>query len=211
MSFICKQLYSVIPTKIILLNDSFRYDDISKHEKSRTSIRDREHYLGRKCAKKGLIKLGLTDTIIKSGIYGEPIWPENSIGSISHSKGHCFVAVTKRETFESIGVDVEHFNRMKKASINRITHPLESKFIGDNLERATILFAIKEAFYKAQFLQSKIAMNFKDLAVEINLTDCSAAVKWIDPKVKIRPNSFFKWKLYFEFNKRRVYTICYKE
>lgn len=211
MPYICKQLYSAIPEKIILLNDSFAYNDIYRNEKARISIRDREHYLGRECAKKGLMKLGFNDTIVKSGIHGEPIWPNNSIGSISHSKGHCFVAVAMKERFKAIGVDVEHFNRIKKASIGRIVHPLESDFIGDNLERATILFAIKEAFYKAQFLDSKIAMNFKDLAVKIKLDDSSAEVTWIDDKVKIKPNCYFQWKIHFECIKQRVYTICYKE
>ncbi|BAT71535.1 4'-phosphopantetheinyl transferase [Thermosulfidibacter takaii ABI70S6] len=127
----------------------------------------KDHTAGRLAAKRALAKCGV-DSEVSKGKYGEPVWPEGIVGSISHSRQHAFSVVGKREDFCSLGCDVELYSRMCEKVATRIMTPEESKvsLLQDQIYW-TILFSAKEAFYKMQFPIFGKRLSFKDVTVLI--------------------------------------------
>ena len=151
MNKICKQLYANFPAKISLMCHSANSKMLRIHNFKKKSPREKEYILGRYCAQQALRDMNFHCNLIQSSPHGFPIWPDGIVGSISHSKGLCLSAVAKSSDFQAIGIDVEQFDRMKESSIERIVHSKEKAQIGEDLIKATLLFSIKEAFYKAQY------------------------------------------------------------
>ena len=209
MNPICKQLYAIFPKKISLAEDSVDWASIDLNPSSGASKRAIEHSLGRRCALKALAAIGVEGVSIGSGVNGEPIWPVDTVGSISHSKGHCFIAAARAVDFLSMGVDIEHFNRMKPRSINRITHSLESAMVGEDLDLATILFSLKEAFYKAQFPLFKTHLNFKDIALKLIPESQSAELVWATPNLAMNPEDYPNWKFHYTRIENRCYVLSH--
>lgn len=210
MNPICKQLYAIIPKKIAIALDSVDWHRTELDGQSGASKRTIEHTLGRQCALKALASIGIVAKSIESGRSGEPIWPKKTVGSISHSKGHCFSAVAREIDFLAMGVDIEHFNRIKVRSINRITHRLESEMVGSDLDLATLLFSLKEAFYKAQFPLYKVHLNFKDVALKLSPKSQSAELVWTSPKLAIDPSDYSNWKFRYVRMDNRCYVVSYR-
>lgn len=209
MNLICKQLYTIIPKKISLEYQSIDCDKnkLGKHTGASRSVT--EHSLGRQCAHAALAAIGVQTETIHKGLNGEPIWPASTVGSISHSKGHCFTAVARKTDFLSIGVDIEHFNRMKDRSISRITHPLELESVGTDRDLATLLFSLKEAFYKAQFPIYQRQLSFKDIALNLIPERQSADLLWANPNLPIPQENYSDWKFNFVRIKNRCYSLAY--
>lgn len=71
------------------------------------SKRRAEFISGRACAREALSQIGFEGIPIPKGINGVPIWPCQVIGSITHCSGFRAVAVTRKQVFQSLGIDVE--------------------------------------------------------------------------------------------------------
>ena len=61
-------------------------------------------------------------------------------------------------------------------------HPIEESFAASDQLKASILFSLKEAFYKAQFLKWHAVGNFSDLALEVDLTKGTAKIREMDAR-----------------------------
>lgn len=100
-----------------------------------------------------------------------PVWPEGWTGSISHCKGICTVAVTRRHPILSIGIDLESRNRLKRTLWPKIASPDELRQIESYAVNAsnsmddlmTLVFSIKEAIYKYQFPATGQWLGFLDV------------------------------------------------
>ena len=210
MNKICKQLYTNFPSKISLVCHSVNEEMLQIPNFKEKSPREQEHSLGRYCAQQALGAINFHCNVIKSSSHGFPIWPDGIVGSISHSKGLCLSAVAQITNFQAIGIDVEQFNRMKERSIERIVHPKEIAQIGNDLTKATLLFSIKEAFYKAQYPIFKNSLNFKDLAFEYDFTAQKAQLIWLSDKSPIAKLDYSSWAISFETIKNNCFTLCSK-
>lgn len=210
MNKICKQLYTNFPTKLGIVGYSVD-DELPKIDKFKDkSTREQEHILGRYCAKEALKALNINCNRIESNVHGSPIWPEGSVGSISHSKGLCLSAVGKTEDYQAIGIDVERFNRMKERSIERIVHDKEKAQIGNDLKKATLLFSIKEAFYKAQFPLYQCPLNFKDLALKFDFASQKAQLIWLAAKSPIPKSEYLEWTMAYQIIENTCFSLCAK-
>ena len=131
--------------------------------------RRREYAAGRVCAVRALEQIGYRGGgDLQADADGVPIWPAGTLGSITHSKGLC-AAVAGACAVQLLGVDLERTDRLRPAAIRRVVHPREEVFVRDDRLRATLLFSLKEAFYKAQFPRWRSSANFSDLALELDL------------------------------------------
>jgi enterobactin synthetase component D len=108
---------------------------------------------GRLCAERCLSDLGLQVGGLQRGPHGEPLWPERFLGSITHSDTHAHAIATPAHRYSGVGIDSERI----VASSNEIFElcctvfernawfePKKSRSLS-----ATLLFSIKESFYKA--------------------------------------------------------------
>lgn len=113
---------------------------------------------------------------------GVPGWPESYLGSISHSRGVAAAVAVRSSQYSLLGLDLEKTNRLSGAAMRRVLHPLEASFASGDQMRTSILFSLKEAFYKAQFPRWRTAGNFDDLALAVDLDSETARVLKMDAR-----------------------------
>ncbi|XUY30422.1 4'-phosphopantetheinyl transferase family protein (plasmid) [Agrobacterium sp. rho-8.1] len=112
-------------------------------------------------------------SVIKTTL-GNPIWPDNLVGSISHSDEVAFAVIANRDKFIGIGVDVEKTSGITSDLASLILTPSEQSSYGD--EAIASIFSIKEACYKACYHADSVFFSFLD--IEINLESSSARTKY---------------------------------
>jgi len=127
---------------------------------------------GRYCAHKSLSKIGQLSAVGKNAD-GSPIWPDKITGSISHSSILSGAIVAKKEDYSSIGLDIEVIGRIQKSlwpmlfkesEINYISKlPLSEQSIW-----STVIFSLKEAYFKMVHPLTKIGLEPEDVEVDPN-------------------------------------------
>ncbi|MGJ8639332.1 MAG: 4'-phosphopantetheinyl transferase family protein [Opitutaceae bacterium] len=127
-----------------------------------------EFNTGRYCLRTALAERGLSEPVILPDAEGVPILPDCCLGSISHSRGLCVAVACSRSDCKYLGVDVEKTNRLSEAAAKRVVHTEEASWVGGNQKKASVLFSLKEAFYKAQFPAWRCCGNFHDLVLEVD-------------------------------------------
>lgn len=143
--------------------------------------RYQEFAAGRLCARRALSALGRPEAELLRDADGLPLWPAGVIGSITHCRGIAAAALRPADGPNTLlGLDLEKTNRLSAAASGRVLHPLEVAFAGDDQVRASILFSLKEAFYKAQFPRWRQQGNFQDLGLEVDLSAGRAVVGVLD-------------------------------
>jgi 4'-phosphopantetheinyl transferase EntD len=163
---------------------------------------------GRYCAMKALQIIGFKDVIIPIGNDREPLWPNQIVGSISHCDILTGAIVAKKSNCISLGIDIEEIGSVTEDLWDVVFTENEKKHLssyrGDERRvKSTIIFSIKEAFYKFQFPLTKIFLDFLD--VEVSLTDFSQILvlsELISLKSNIRRN-----KVYFIVNDGFVISL----
>jgi 4'-phosphopantetheinyl transferase EntD len=134
--------------------------------------RVQEFSAGRACARRALAEFGIVDFPVRVGAKREPLWPEGYVGSITHTDGLCAAAVGESGSFLGIGLDVERSGRVGASLQARICVPAELDWLAglaaaEASAAATLVFAAKEAFYKAQFPVLRQWLYFEAVAIEL--------------------------------------------
>jgi 4'-phosphopantetheinyl transferase EntD len=93
-----------------------------------------------------------------------------------------WLMVAKSVDCRLLGLDLEKTNRLSAGAIKQVLHPIEETFAGGDQLKASILFSLKEAFYKAQFPKWRAVGNFSDLALEVDLAKGSARIREMDAR-----------------------------
>lgn len=128
--------------------------------------RQQEFLCGRACARAALSGLGGGGGPIKMDAERVPVWPKPFLGSIAHSKGFGAAVAARNSEIGAIGVDLERIDRLSAKAQQRVVHPDERSFVKGEQRRATVLFSVKEAFFKMQYPIWRRAANFPDLVLE---------------------------------------------
>ena len=127
---------------------------------------------GRYCALKALEQLGIKDVIIPIGANREPIWPEGIVGSISHCDSLAGAIVAKSSDHISLGLDIEEIGRVTPDLWDLVFTENEKNYLSglsdeNKCVQSTVIFSIKEAFYKFQHPLTKTFLDFLDVEVEM--------------------------------------------
>lgn len=126
---------------------------------------------GRYCARRALKKLHIPPQEILMGPNKEPLWPKGIVGSISHSDNLTGAIVALNTNYKSIGLDIEKIGNVEKDLLDLLFTKIEINFL--NLRKtefdlySTVLFSMKEAFYKLQYPITKTFLDFKDVEIEV--------------------------------------------
>lgn len=159
---------------------------------------------GRRCARAGLLALGLAPGPIPAGPHRAPRWPDGTAGSISHTTGYA-VAVVRRtatprlSTDISIGVDAEQLGRVGDHLYSRLFTPGEEAWLArlpgpQRDAAATAVFGAKEAFYKAQFPLTGAWVGFHDVRSEpVEHPDGSHAGYRLEPHTDLAALGAVRW------------------
>ena len=180
-----------------VLNVATVIDDLSDLTETELSTIDswaphrrNEFATGRRCARRALDQLGFDQSAsLVADSDGVPAWPEDLVGSISHSRGVAAAVAARASEYSLVGLDLEKTNRLSEAAMKRVIHPKEAQVVGDDQVKASVLFSLKEAFYKAQFPRYRTPGNFHDLALAVDWKAGCAEVAVIDARFADRLKS----------------------
>jgi 4'-phosphopantetheinyl transferase EntD len=121
----------------------------------------------RVCARRALARLGHAPMPLVPNKDRSPVWPGGVVGSITHTRGYCAVAVAQDSAFVSLGVDAEQDKTLTPDLIEMICTPRERVQL---FERdAVVYFAAKEAFYKCQYPLTQQFLGFQDVELDLDL------------------------------------------
>lgn len=115
--------------------------------------RRREFTAGRLLARQALARLGRPPSpILARG--RRPLWPQGTIGSITHASGRCGAAVAPAEDLAGIGLDVEVLGAVTEELRQHVLSETERDWLGalppaTQPHWATATFSAKESFYKS--------------------------------------------------------------
>jgi 4'-phosphopantetheinyl transferase EntD len=112
--------------------------------------------------------------IVKSGS-GAPIWPNGVVGSLAHDAQIAVAAVAERRNYASLGVDVEPAEPLDPDLLALVATPTEMPHVHLDAYRSRLLFAVKEAVYKAVYPLDRIFLDHHD--VEVNFSSGAAEVR----------------------------------
>ena len=104
-----------------------------------------------------------------------PLWPTGIVGSMAHDDTVAVAAMAARRDFLSVGVDVEPAEPLEPGLLDIVATANERQWAKDDPLAGRLLFAIKEAIYKAVYPLDRIFLDHHD--VEVNLTDGTAVVR----------------------------------
>ncbi len=105
----------------------------------------------------------------------EPRWPEGLKGSLAHKNGHICAVISKSKKILSLGVDLESLAGFKSHLAEKFMTVEENQKFTEGWEKA-LIFTVKEALFKAQFVLGKTFFGFQDAEV-LNIEKTAAGFK----------------------------------
>lgn len=135
--------------------------------------RRREFAAGRRCARTLLAQLGHAGPLLRNDDR-TPRWPEGLVGSISHCADLCVVAIARRATHASLGLDVEPDAALEPPIWKKICTPgelmnlVEAAPAAERGRVARLVFSAKEATYKSVYPLMGKVFGFQDVELSID-------------------------------------------
>jgi len=136
--------------------------------------RRNEFTTARMCAREALGVLGFPPVAILTGERGEPLWPAQALGSITHCQAYRAAAVARTSEVLTLGIDAEPHAPLPDGLIGDIARPEELPHLRQ-LQADTpevhwdrLLFSAKESVYKAWFPLARRWLGFEDAVLDIN-------------------------------------------
>lgn len=136
--------------------------------------RQLEFAAGRDCARRAMAALGRAKTSLPRGPDRVPIWPDDLVGNITHTRDWVAAAVARRDQgFAAIGIDLEPATALPPDLWASICAP-------DELARLTaicgmtpglaahLIFCMKEAAFKCQYALSCTMLEFADFVIDVD-------------------------------------------
>ena len=106
---------------------------------------------------------------------GMPTWPAGMVGSLAHDATVAVAALARRDDYLGIGIDIEPAEPLDPDLLDMVATPGERATIQDRPLRGRLLFAIKEAVYKAVYPLDRVFLDHHD--VEVDLAARTAAIR----------------------------------
>jgi 4'-phosphopantetheinyl transferase EntD len=132
--------------------------------------RRREFIAGRVLFRQALAALGQAPLSLPQGTDRAPVWPEGWVGSITHTRAFCAVAVAPSNAFLGVGIDAEDEAPLKEDLWPRILTAPELAALStlpatEQGTFAKFVFSAKEAAYKAQYAITRTFLGFDAMEV----------------------------------------------
>jgi 4'-phosphopantetheinyl transferase EntD len=118
-------------------------------------------------ARQLLAQLGYADVAVPKSESGAPIWPHSVTGSLAHDDQIAVAAVTLSRDVAALGIDVEPAALLPPDMLDLIATPQELRGIPDDPLGGKLLFAAKEAVYKAAYPLDRVFLEFRDIEVDL--------------------------------------------
>jgi len=119
--------------------------------------------------------LGYTLCALPKSPSGGPMWPHGIVGSLSHDSRVAVAAVGTKRQVAALGIDIEPAEFLPPELLDIVATPQERLRIGDDPYCGRLLFAAKEAVYKAVYPLDRTFLDHHD--VEIDFADRKATLR----------------------------------
>jgi len=155
-------------------DESLLTTDEAGHLPPMVAARRREFTMGRNAARRALARLGVPPASIgRRDPDRDPDWPDGIVGSISHSHGVVAAACARATDVRAIGLDVERAGPLGDDIVREICRDDELASLAAAPPPAPsdwprLLFAIKEAGYKAWFPLTRTPLAFHAMQVRVD-------------------------------------------
>lgn len=126
-------------------------------------------------ARQLLAQLGHSDWPVRKSASGAPEWPAGIVGSLSHDARLAVAVVAMRRDYVALGIDVEPAEALPPELLEIVATPRERADVARDPFHGRLLFAAKEAVYKAVYPLDQTFLEHHD--VEIDLVRRLAAVR----------------------------------
>jgi 4'-phosphopantetheinyl transferase EntD len=138
------------------------------------TVRQREFRAGRVYVRKALNQLGLSGVPIGRRTQRDPVWPSGIVGSITHNRWMCAVAVARSASVRALGIDIEDDQPIDIDCAAYVTSVREMRWRTEfeslrSKDLPKTLFAIKESVFKAYYPSTRAFLDFCDIEVELEL------------------------------------------
>lgn len=130
-----------------------------------------EFEAGRCLARQALQQLGHPPVAIPQGPNREPIWPAGIVGSITHCRDYCAVALAPTSVAVALGIDAEVRAALDEGVLRLIARPEERVWLDQQADAAVwgpLLFSAKEAVYKAWFPLTGRSLDFSAASIRFD-------------------------------------------
>lgn len=133
-----------------------------------------EFAVGRACARAAMSALGHARAPLPRDQDRLPLWPDDLVGSITHTDTWAAAAVARREDgFASVGIDLEPASELEVGLWSSICRPEEQARLASIRGMtpglaAHLAFCMKEAAFKCQFPLSRAMLEFADLEIDVD-------------------------------------------
>jgi 4'-phosphopantetheinyl transferase EntD len=117
-------------------------------------------------AREFLAGAGCENCAIPKAPSGAPIWPSQIVGSLAHDSYVAVAAVAPHCEFAGIGIDIEPAEALPIELLKIIATPSEQSALATYVYGGRLLFAAKEAVYKAVAGLDQIFLNHHDVEVD---------------------------------------------
>lgn len=118
-------------------------------------------------ARQLLAQRGHRNAPVPRSASGAPIWPAGIIGSLAHDDAVAVAAVGLRHDFQAIGIDVEPAVALPPGVLALVATPQEQNSIAGDPVGGKLLFAAKEAVYKALYPLDQTFLEFGDIEIDL--------------------------------------------
>jgi 4'-phosphopantetheinyl transferase EntD len=182
---LCSQQLPTIPGLLVrcaAITD--RGADLSSEEleaiSKAVSKRRNEFATGRWLARRTMLELGLEPGHIARGDQRQPIWPAGITGSITHADDIAAVAVSAADACQSIGIDLERWQRVTPELHRKLFTDSELTVLSALPEAAAgLVFSAKEAGYKATFPLAGRFISFHEAEIDVDWPARRFAIRYV--------------------------------
>ncbi|KRB33467.1 4'-phosphopantetheinyl transferase [Mesorhizobium sp. Root695] len=115
-----------------------------------------------------LAELGVSDAAILRAPTGAPVWPDGITGSLAHDDDMAVAAVAPIGHISALGIDVEPAQPLPDDILALVATPADRIDAADLHLAGRILFAAKEAVYKASYPLDREVLGYEDITVDLN-------------------------------------------
>jgi 4'-phosphopantetheinyl transferase EntD len=110
---------------------------------------------------------GYPSCAIPTGADGAPQWPDGVVGSLAHDDEIAVAAAAFQRDVASLGIDVEPAEPLPEEMLALVVTAQEQRQLKDDPLAARVLFAAKEAVYKAAYPGDRTFLEFHDIEVDL--------------------------------------------
>jgi 4'-phosphopantetheinyl transferase EntD len=118
-------------------------------------------------ARELLARLGHLQCPVPRAASGAPVWPPGVVGSLAHDARVAVATVGLAHDVGALGIDVEPAERLPPDLLDVVATPQERLKIQDDPFDGRLLFAAKEAVYKAVYPLDQTFLDHHDVDIDL--------------------------------------------